>query len=161
MLNGRITLRDFAEHELIFDEGETRHILKFFFRHLQGRIDVVKITKHLRSFAQAILVEAIDATYALGYLEILWRASNNPGVGMAAVLKKLGLKSAVHWFKNATRQNLLNSKISSRVRDKLAYNFSSVFPMMLDETVGLTDTKRILAAYIQYGQASKNDVIWG
>ncbi len=77
MSTAYVTLRPFAENELIFDETETKDILKFFFLHLRERIDTVSMTTELRNFAQGLLVEAIDATYALGYLEILFRASYN------------------------------------------------------------------------------------
>ena len=81
-----VTLRNFSEDELIFDEAETKDILKFFFPYLQQRIDAATITTELRNFAQGLLVEAIDATYALGYIEIIWRTSYNPGSGMMKAL---------------------------------------------------------------------------
>ncbi|MGE0014073.1 MAG: hypothetical protein AB7S62_17810 [Azoarcus sp.] len=132
MSTAYVTLRPFAENELIFDETETKDILKFFFLHLRERIDTVSMTTELRNFAQGLLVEAIDATYALGYLEILFRASYNPGSGMSKALSKIGRKGARLWFKHGTQADLLRTKISSRVRDQLAHSFASIFPMMLE-----------------------------
>lgn len=154
-----ITLRDFREQELIFDEIETKEILTFFFRHLRQRISTVTITTELRNFAQGLLVEAIDATYALGYIEILWRTAYNPGSGMLKALSKLGRKAAKHWFKHATQKDLFKAKVSSRVRDQLARSFSSVFPMMLDGVARTTHTRRTHVAYVDYGQPSKTDAV--
>ena len=161
MSAGFVTLRNFSEKELIFDEAETKDILKFFFQHLRQRIEAAAITTELRNFAQGLLVEAIDATYALGYIEIVWRTSYNPGLGMMKAFSKVGSKAAKHWFKHATQQDLLKAKISSRVRDKLAHSFASVFPMMLDGIARATQTRRTRIAYVSYGQPSKTDTTWG
>lgn len=161
MPNGFATLRNFSENELIFDETETKDILKFFFRHLRQRIDTVLITIELRSFAQGLLVEAIEATYALGYVEIIWRTFYNPGAGIQKALSKIGRKAAKHWFKHVTQKDLLKAKISSRVRDQLGYNFASVFLMMLDGVARTTQTQRTYIAHVRYGQPSKTDTLWG
>lgn len=161
MSAGFVTLRDFSETELIFDEAETKDILKFFFQHLRQRIDTATITTELRNFAQGLLVEAIDATYALGYIEIIWRTSYNPGSGMLKALSKMGRKAAKHWFKHATQQDLLKAKISSRVRDQLARSFKSDFPMMLDGIASVIPTRRAHVAYVNYGQQFKSDTLWG
>lgn len=156
-----VTLRNFIEGELIFDEIETRDILKFFFRHLRERIDAATVTTELRVFAQGLLVEAIDATYALGYVEIVFRASYNPGNGMSKVLAKIGRKAAGNWFKHATQDDLLKAKVSSRVRDQLAHSFASVFPMVLEGIARTTGPRRNLAAQVPYGKPSGSDMLWG
>ena len=161
MSGGFVTLRNFSESELIFDEAETRDILKFFFQHLRHRIDAATITMELRNFAQGLLVEAIDSTYALGYIEIIWRTSYNPGNGMLKTLSKVGRKAAKHWFKHATQQDLLKAKISSRVRDQLAHSFASVFPMMLEGIARAPQTRRTHVAHVNYGQPSNTDTLWG
>lgn len=164
MSGGFVTLRNFSEGELIFDEAETKDILKFFFQHLRHRVDAATVTTELRNFAQGLLVEAVDATYALGYIEIIWRTSYNPGNGMLKALSKIGRKGAKHWFKHATQHDLLKAKISSRVRDQLAHSFASIFPMML-EGVAMApqapQTRRTHSAHVRYGQPSKTDTIWG
>lgn len=150
-----VTLRNLSEHELIFDEVETREILAFFFRHLRQRISSVTITTELRNFAQGLLIEAIDATYALGYIEILWRTAYNPGSGMLKALSKIGRRAAKHWFKHTTQKDLLKARVSSRVRDQLARSFSSVFTMMLEGIARATPARRTHVAYVDYGQLSK------
>jgi hypothetical protein len=161
MSGGFTTLRDFSESELIFDEAETKHILKFFFQPLRQRIDAATMTTEMRSFAQGLLVEAIDATYALGYIEILLKTYYNPGAGMKAALSKIGRRAAQHWFKHATQRDLLSAKISSRVRDQLALNFKTHFQLLLDELADATKRRKTNVAYLRYGQPSKSDTLWG
>ncbi len=161
MSDSFITLRIFNEKELIFDEAETKSILKFFFKHLGQPIDAAIITRPLQCFAQGLLVEAIDSTYALGYIEILWRASYNPGANMQKALAKIGKKAAVQWFKHATQEDLLKAKISSLVRDRLAYSFMSVFHMMLNGVAKSTQPRRTHSAHVRYGKPSKTDILWG
>lgn len=161
MSTGLVTLRNFSERELLFDDAETKEILIFFFRQRRERINTATITAEVRSFSQALLVEAIDATYALGYIEIVWRTAYNPGSGMLKVLAKIGRKAAKDWFKHATQKDLLKAKVSSRVRDQLARSFSSVFAMMLDGVAKATQAQRTHIAYVDYGQASKLDTVWG
>jgi len=161
MSGGFVTLHIFSENELIFDEVETKDILKFFFQHLRHRIDGAAVTTELRNFAQGLLVEAIDGTYALGYVEIIWRASYNPGTGMLKALAKIGRKAAKHWFKHATQDNLLKAKISSRVRDQLAHSFASVLPMMLEGIASVPQRGWAHVAHVCFGQSSKTDLLWG
>lgn len=161
MSTSTVTLRNFSESELIFDEAETKHILKFFFQHLQHRIDPATVSTELRNFAQGLLVEAVDATYALGFIEIIWRTSYNPGNGMLKALSKIGRRAARHWFKHASPDDLLNAKISSRVRDQLALSFASVFSMMLEGIARAPQTRRTHIAHVRYGELSKTDRLWG
>ena len=161
MSGGFVILRNFSESDLIFDETETRDILKFFFRHLRPKIDAVTVNMELRNFAQGLLVEAVDATYALGYVKVIWQTSYNPGNGMIKALSKIGRKAAKHWFKHATQTDLLKAKISDVVRDQLARNFASVFPMMLDGIARAPQTWRTHVAHVRYGKPSNTDRLWG
>lgn len=155
-----VTLHHFNEGELVFDENETKEILKFFFLSLRQRIELTAMTTELREFAQGLLVEAIDATYALGYVEVIFKTFYNPGHGMAKVLSKAGGKLAKHWFKHATQRDLIKAKISSRVRDQLAQNFASVLLMMLDGIAKATQIRSTHIAYVDYGEPSKADTAW-
>lgn len=160
MSSGHVTLREFRSTELIFDEFETKAILKFFFSHLSTRIDTAECTEALRGFAQGLLVEAVDATYSLSYVEIVFRTFYRPGVGVEQALKKFAKKSTNNWFKHATQKDLLHAKISSRVRDTLAFNFSSVFPMMLEGVAARSQRKKFFAR-VNYGFPSQGDKMWG
>lgn len=161
MSSGFVTLRNFSENELIFDELETKDILRFFFPHHRPRIDAATLTTALRSFTQGLLVEAVDATYALGYVEILLTVFCNPGSGMKKALMKAGRKAARHWFKHAKDRDLRNAKIAEAVRRQLSHAFSTPMAEMLGgQALGRTGRKTVLA-HVRYGRPSKADRMWG
>jgi len=158
---GFVTLRDFSESELIFDETETRDILGFFFQHIRYRLNAETMNKGLRNFAQGLLVEAIDATYALGYIEIIFVTAYNPGRGMLKALSKVGTKAARHWFKHATDRNLHNAKVAETVRRQLSLAFKTPMGEMLDGLALERTVRRAIHAHVQYGRPSKSNMMWG
>lgn len=117
-------LRQFTSEELLFNEEETRIVLKFIFKPVDHPfIDSLQMSDHLRSFAQGLLVEAIDASYAVGYVKGLFESTVNPTKGAMKVIKSFGRKAASHWFKNASAHDLKNAKIYDFIRDYIAVVF--------------------------------------
>src|SRR5690606_33219486 len=96
-----IYLRSFSGNELVLDENETRIALKFFFPHDGAHIDAMAVNDQLRSFAQALLVAGIDATYAMGYVEALFSSLGRSDANAGKLIKGFGKKAAKHWFKHA------------------------------------------------------------
>ncbi len=122
-------LRDFSPDELIFDQQECFAILRFFF--VDVGIQAASLTVRDRSFAQALLVEAVDASYKMGYAEIIFdRFFGKTSVSLAD-MRKLAqsfLKHAAErWFKHATRSDLRDPKIYESVRASLARNARSIW----------------------------------
>ena len=76
-----IHLRKFKKEELIFNNDETVVILKFIFKKNHNLIDNLKINDSIREFAQGLLLEAVDASYALGFVHSLFGGVFNPGAG--------------------------------------------------------------------------------
>ncbi|HEY5801031.1 MAG TPA: hypothetical protein VIT92_12475 [Burkholderiaceae bacterium] len=159
MLGREIHLRSFSEQELIFDEQETREILTFFFRYARERIANISINDEARNFAQGLLVEAIDATYALGYIQIVLQTYYNPGQGIKKILMKIARKAAHHWFKHAQSTHLTKAKISERVRDRLALNFKSEIELLLSDAVSYKNTMR--SGMIWFERSASADALWG
>jgi len=62
-------LRNIPQDELIFNDSETRDILKFFFPERDSQIKTLKIDDKIREYAQGILVKAVAADYQV---EIAW-----------------------------------------------------------------------------------------
>ena len=125
-------LRKFSKDELLFDEKESRVILKFIFKATDHKlIDSMTMTDTLRSFAQGLLVEAIDASYKIGYVESIFRASANPNQGAIKILKSFAKKAAVQWFKNTKAHDLQNVKVYQFVLDFIATRFRSQLPLFI------------------------------
>ncbi|WP_051304932.1 hypothetical protein [Chitinilyticum litopenaei] len=117
------TLREFQEHDLLFDADETRAILEFFFPHDRALIAEARITLEVRSFAQGLLVTAIDANEAMGYVEALFRSYARPSATFSKALRKLATNAAKNWFKHANIRNLANVKIYHSIKVEIGRRF--------------------------------------
>jgi hypothetical protein len=125
-------LRKFNSNELLFDQQETRDILVFFFPTDRRQVVSLEITEEIRSFSQALLIAAVDATYAMGWVEVIFKSSSYPGAGVKKTLQKLGRNASRHWFKNLKNsQSLRDIKIYESVRAQLSRNFRSPFLILL------------------------------
>lgn len=156
-----IHLRNFSEAELMFDEQETKDILKFFFQGDYQAIESLKITNELRNFAQGLLVAAIDASYAMGWVQLIGTWAVNPGSGLRQSLQKLARRAARYWFKHLKRnQSLTDAKIYDSVRGQLAFNFKITFDdMMIAKSQGPREYP--LIACINCAPAKPRDRVWG
>lgn len=128
-MDSTIYLRQFAAAERVLDGHEARQVLQFIFRRQSALIERMAITDKVRSFAQGLLGEAVDASYALGFVEALVHATASPGASMKRVLSRFGRKEAGHWFKHASAQDLLDIRIYEIVRERLEYSFGRILLM--------------------------------
>ena len=142
-----VTLRKFNSTELLFDEEETKQILKFFFKSQHHTINQLKINDKVREFAQGLLVEAIDASYAMGFVEVLFKATANPTAGAKKVISQFAKKAAKHWFKHATTENLLKVEIYEMVRSRIALNFGRYLSMLASGIAKKETTFTAMMAY--------------
>lgn len=160
-------LKDFPDNELIFDEQETRQILIFFFPYDKDKIDSATINNDIRNFAQAILVEAVDASYAMGYSEALFKSivsflmSANPAKGPTDFLKTLGRKAMSHWFEHATRTDLMHAKIYDSVRWQLNRNFRDTLNYKLQGLAKVKGRSTYVALKPQSYAKSSHEILWG
>ena len=128
-------LRQFTTEELLFNEGETRIILKFIFDPTHHDfIDSLPMDDHLRGFTQGLLVEAIDASYAVGYVKGLLESVTNPVKGARKIIKTFGIKASQHWFKHASVHDKQNIKIYDFVKKKVAKNFIRHLQLLVTKT---------------------------
>lgn len=115
-----INVPDLADSELIYDEAETRQILKFFRPNEAAAIDAMTITNDARRIAQTALVAAIDGTYAMGYIEQLIKSVVRPSKGIGELAKRLARNFTRHWWRHAQPQDLKDVRIYDRIRDQVA-----------------------------------------
>lgn len=149
-----IHLKKFNDSELIFDDQETIEILKFIFKNKRDTVEALTVDRELREFPQGLLVEAIDASYAMGFIEALVRSVARPQAGIRNIIKKFGKKASKHWFKHATASDLRKIEIYERVREQLELNFARILRMHRNGTAG---NLKVNAAFIAYtGQRPRN-----
>lgn len=149
----------FKPSELLFDEEETKEILKFFFQNDKEFIDGLVVNEKLKGFAQGILVEAVDASYAIGFVKIIYETFflKPPQPKVKKILAKLTRKAAMHWFKHARATDLSTIKIYDCVRKTIAIKFRQHFLNIANDLV----MNRPAVAVLAYNADKFNRIIWG
>ncbi|MCP3874192.1 MAG: hypothetical protein GY699_13675 [Desulfobacteraceae bacterium] len=156
-----VHLMKFKPEELIFDEGETKDVLTFFYPNQGAFIGKAVINDDVRGFAQALMVEAVDASYALGYVKIVFDVFYmKPPVKFGKALAKFGKKAAPHWFKHATATDLTNAKIYDSVRGSIARNFRSDFEYITSGGSAMNNKRMV--AVIAYSKVNdlNQKIVW-
>jgi len=152
-------LRQFKLEEIFLNEEEARIVLKFIFESRDHKsIDSLPMNDSLREFAQGLLLEAVDASYAVGYIDAMFRSTANPTQGAIKVIKKFGKKAAKHWFKHASGDDLLDAKIYDFIRNRIAIGFRST----LIGFFANIELEKQAGAFIAYKIPSIDHIkIWG
>jgi len=151
-------LRKFTPDELLFDEEETRTVLKFIFAETHHEfIDSLPMSDRVRELAQALLVEAIDASYAIGYVHGLFISVKNPVKGALKILKSFGKEASQHWFKHASVHDLQHAQVYNFVLNALGE-----FIKPLHIMVTKNELDKPLGAFLAYKVPTYGTVIrWG
>ena len=128
-----VHLRTFKAEELLLDQDETRRVLIFFFPTEETKLNTVEMSDALRSFAQGLMVEAIDASYAIGWIELTFdfikpRPSTKD---VKKSIQKILKEAPKYWFKHRKNNNLLEAEVYEIVRKQLSFNFGRYFQDML------------------------------
>lgn len=126
-------LRRFAPGEVILSGQDAHAVLRFF--SIEPGISPTALTVDDRGFAQALLVEAIDASYDMGYAEALFRsvfAKTPASLGsVAGILANFAVRAARNWFQHASAADLSNPTIYESVRLVVARNWATVWRIRL------------------------------
>ncbi len=157
-MNKYINLRKFKKEELIFDDEETKVILRFIFKNRHNFINTLAINDKIREFAQGLLLEAVDASYALGFVHSLFGGAFNPGVAAKKVFMKFSRKALKHWFKHASAKDLINIKIYNAVRQALEAGFTSRLSMYANGTA-MNEVEN--SGFVAYASNKKRNMVWG
>jgi hypothetical protein len=144
------------EGQLLFDESEAREILVFFWPEMASKINAAEMTIEFRCFAQRLLVAAIDASYAMGFVDSLFTTIANPRGGLKKMGQKLARRYVKHWWKHTRPKDLNNVKVYESVRKTVAFNFASDLNIMLGE-----NSARIMLLHgVHVARARPADRLW-
>lgn len=126
-------LKHFTESELKLSQQDAFIVLRYLW--IEPGLSPEQLTVGDRLFAQALLVEAIDSSYAMGYVEIMFRNFFGQVPTTFSAVRELvqafAKAAAMHWFKHATSDDLKNPKIYESVRTQFKSNFGSVWRIRL------------------------------
>jgi hypothetical protein len=149
-----ISVPDFSDAQLVFDAGDTRDILNFFWPERAADLASVDVTNHVRRLAQTALVAAIEGSYAMGFIDKLLQSLRG-----AHNLSKWGRKLATslvgHAWKHATTRDLRDVRIYESLRSSVALSLRHEVDMVLK---GLAFRPGILHFYAH--QSSKRPLVW-
>jgi hypothetical protein len=127
-------LRRFSPNEIYISKHEAWTILKFFWPWMT--LTENDVTDADVNFAQGLLLEAIDASYQMGYVQIIFDTfyGKVPGsfTDVRSMVKSFVKKAAKHWFKHLGTKTLESAEIYNSVRNTIANNFSSVMRIRQD-----------------------------
>jgi len=120
-------LLHFKPSEIILSDQEVIATLNFFFPAVPFRRE--ELTPEVRSFAQALLVEAVDRSYEMGFIDklsevFLYRPVVD-FVKLKSMIEDFLKKAAKHWFQHF-KGDITKLKIYESVRLKIIHNFRSV-----------------------------------
>lgn len=126
--------------DLVFNEAETREILGFFWPQYANALQTLTITDSVREFAQGLLIVAVDASYAMGYIEILVNVliKRKPGSSIRSMVAKLVRKNVKHWWKHASSQDLADATVYETVRSAIALKQRHQIDMFLNGLASIT-----------------------
>lgn len=139
-----VAVPDIADRDLVFGERETRQILRFFWPHHAVRIDSLTIGNDARRLAQTALIAAIDGSYAIGFVEATLRSLLSQGRSVRALGRRLAERFVEHWWKHASRQDLMDAQVYESVRTVLSSALRSRFDELLN---GIALRRPILAPF--------------
>ncbi|WP_432455874.1 hypothetical protein ACRRS0_10585 [Agarivorans sp. QJM3NY_29] len=147
----RKQLKNFSPSEILITADDARLILKFIFKPSEHSIiDQLPMNHRELNLAQGLLVEAIDASYSIGYVEALFRSTANPSAKAFSIMRKFAKSSKKHWYKHATSTDLLSIKIYDFVVNELARRFKSLLAIYLVKKVDTNEKNLPLTAFLDY-----------
>jgi hypothetical protein len=122
-------LKHFRKDEILISPDQAPTILRYFFGLNTDLPD--QLTDDDVAFAQALLLEAIDESYAMGYVQALFESFyGKPPASLDSVkdmIKDFVKAAAKHWFTHARGEDFANPKIYESIRVTIAVNFKSVW----------------------------------
>ena len=120
-------LMHFRPEEILLSDQEVIATLNFFFP--KAGFQAEELSPEIRSFAQAILVEAVDRSYEMGYVHILFDTFvYRPVVDfvkLRSMVEAFLKKAAKHWFQHFTG-DITKLKIYETVRLTIIRNNRTV-----------------------------------
>jgi hypothetical protein len=126
-------LRHFAPTEILITKEQAGRILKFFFPNMP--IPPGALMEDDLSYAQALLVEAVDASTEMGYIQVLFdKAFMKVPTDFSLikeVAKALAKQAAKNLFRHATGEDLSDPKIYETVRKTISWKQRTTWQIRL------------------------------
>ena len=127
------SLQHFRKDQLIISRAQAARLLRFFFPSQQ--LSENSLTDEDVAFAQALLIEAVDSSREMGYVQVLFeKAAYKVPTDFSFVkdlAKELCKRAVANWFRHATRRDLADPQIYESVLNTLRLNFKTAWTLRL------------------------------
>ena len=124
-------LRHFTDNELLFDGVQSFRILQYF--GIEPGITPGAFTPEDRSFAQALLVAAVDSSYHHRFVSVLFDVFYMKPVASVDnvydMCKEFTKKAFENWFEHATLDDLKSADILDSVRATITWSARSIWTL--------------------------------
>ncbi|GGY81519.1 hypothetical protein [Marinobacter zhanjiangensis] len=153
-----LSLPVISDQNIVLTDQEAREVFVFFWPERKRGIEGMSMNLDARRYAQALLIVAVDASYMVGFVDILINAiiRKKPGASVRSLIKKVTRKYVTHWWKRATEEDLTDAKIYDTVRASIALKQKSRFEMLL---AGIVSLPRELPSFAVSDLAAGN-LVW-
>ncbi|MES1948531.1 hypothetical protein C84B14_14356 [Salinisphaera sp. C84B14] len=153
-----LQLPNISDRNLVFGVSETREIFLFFWPSRRSAIQGLAIKNEHRRYAQALLIVAIDASYTVGYVEILVNTlfRKMPRFNVGRFAAELGRRFTAHWWKHATRADLRDARIYDTVRASIALKQRGRFELLLNSLA----SDELDKSYVVVQSAPTTGIAW-
>jgi hypothetical protein len=120
-----VNVPDIPDSQLIYNEEETRRILRYFWPSQAASINTLTIDNNARRLAQVALIAAVDGSYAMSYVQGLFdtlaHGITHPGTQVRDLVQRLGHSFFESWWQHVTRgADLRDAEIYETVRREIS-----------------------------------------
>jgi hypothetical protein len=128
-------LRKFSDSEVFLSSEDAKAVFVFFFP--SSTPPTGELTMEQRKFAQGLLLEGIDASFKVGFVEALWSAAygssreTEAAKAIRTLCKEFARKALKHWWQHSNGEKLEDVRIYESVRVAVARNFRTEYEMMM------------------------------
>ncbi|PSF09216.1 hypothetical protein C7H09_08085 [Marinobacter fuscus] len=153
-----LSLPVIIDQNVVLTEQEAKEVFIFFWPERKHAIEGMTINLDAKRYAQALLIVAVDASYLIGFIDILINAiiRKKPGASVQALVKKISRKYVKHWWNYASEEDLGDAKVYDSVRATIALKQKSRFEMLL---AGIVSLPRKLPSFATSGLSAGN-LVW-
>ena len=128
--------RPYPQH-IVLSPADAHRVLTFFFGKGNVNLPVARLYLEDIEFAQALLIEGVEATAKLNFVVDIVELFYKKGLGNIKPLIKDLVKIArkhgyEEWFRFADEDDLKNPKIAKTVRNSIRGNFKSLWQIRIE-----------------------------
>ena len=122
-------LKHFSPGEIVITREQASRILKYFFPDCP--LPAGQLTDEDVSYAQALLIEAVDASTDMGYVQILFDKAFMKVPTAFSIIKDIAKavaqRGAKNWFRHATGKDLSDPQIYETVHSTISWKQGSTW----------------------------------